>query len=564
MEIKLSFKRNGKKEYILNECDEFKTQKEELSLGYRIIGTLYPKSPVIMDEAIIALDDTINETDIISQNGFQSWSETSEYIATDTLKDTPHIFRFINKYLVDTGGDRSIHMLKEKPGFIQSHSYLYIRDKDNKEYKFYGSINNKVCFTVFESDYYNQKVRVFADFKNTPLTAKKVLFDFLVLKGTRSEVFDTFFDEMVVFPLTYNKLKGFTSWYNYYYDINEEIILKNIDNFAKLKHEGERVHVFQIDDGYQMNAGDWLSIDTKKFPNGLSKIADRINDHFISGLWLAPFIISPHSELYKKHPEYVLKNDKGKAPRAFYANKRCYVLDIYNPEAIKYLRKVFNTVFDKWHFKMVKLDFLYAASLIPRLNKSRGEVMYDACLLLRRMCESEIILGCGVPLESIYGIFEYSRIGCDVSLNYTGDKKMAMVSKEAVSTKNAILDTVNRYVLNERAILNDPDVFFLRQNNIELSHNEKMLLAVTNAIFGSVLFTSDDFSLYENEETYNELKFIWHLNDSKVLDYNIIDKDKIKVLISLDDKEYTYYLNSSDEAWEIDGKVVESRNYLSV
>ena len=141
---------------------------------------------------------------------------------------------------------------------------------------------------------------------------------------------------------------------------------------------------------------------------------------------------------------------------------------------------------------------------------------------------------------------------------------MSMVSKEAVSTKNAILDTVNRYVLNERAILNDPDVFFLRQNNIELSHNEKMLLAVTNAIFGSVLFTSDDFSLYENEETYNELKFIWHLNDSKVLDYNIIDKDKIKVLISLDNKEYTYYLNSSDEAWEIDGIVVGGRSYSSI
>ena len=68
----------------------------KLKIGYRIIGTFYPKSPVIMDEAIIALDETIDENDIISQNGFQSWSETSEYKATGTVKDTPHIFRFIN------------------------------------------------------------------------------------------------------------------------------------------------------------------------------------------------------------------------------------------------------------------------------------------------------------------------------------------------------------------------------------------------------------------------------------------------------------------------------------
>ena len=48
MEIKLSFKRNGKKECILNECDEFKIEREEVKIGYRIIGTFYPKSPVIM------------------------------------------------------------------------------------------------------------------------------------------------------------------------------------------------------------------------------------------------------------------------------------------------------------------------------------------------------------------------------------------------------------------------------------------------------------------------------------------------------------------------------------
>lgn len=43
-------------------------------------------------------------------------------------------------------------------------------------------------------------------------------------------------------------------------------------------------------------------------------------------------------------------------------------------------------MFDEWHFDMVKLDFLYAAAIEPRNNKTRGQLMCEAMDFLRECC----------------------------------------------------------------------------------------------------------------------------------------------------------------------------------
>jgi alpha-galactosidase len=44
-----------------------------------------------------------------------------------------------------------------------------------------------------------------------------------------------------------------------------------------------------------------------------------------------------------------------------------------------------------------------------------------------------------------------------------------MTHRERVSTKNSIDDTTFRRQLNGRAFMNDPDVFFLRDENCKLT-----------------------------------------------------------------------------------------------
>jgi hypothetical protein len=89
---------------------------------------------------------------------------------------------------------------------------------------------------------------------------------------------------------------------------------------------------------------------------------------------------------------------------------------LYNEGAREYLRSVFDTVLNKWGFDMVKLDFLFAAAMIPRLGKTRGEIMWDAMSFLREIVgPKKIILGCGVPLAASFRKVDYCRIGSDVA-----------------------------------------------------------------------------------------------------------------------------------------------------
>ena len=103
--------------------------------------------------------------------------------------------------------------------------------------------------------------------------------------------------------------------------------------------------------------------------------------------------------------------------------------------------------------------------------------MIRAMDFLRELCGDKLILGCGVPLAAAFGRVDYCRIGCDVGLSWNDNWLMQRIHRERVSTKQSISNTVFRRQLNGRAWLNDPDVFFLREENLRLSGEQKRLLA---------------------------------------------------------------------------------------
>ena len=125
--------------------------------------------------------------------------------------------------------------------------------------------------------------------------------------------------------------------------------------------------------------------------------------------------------------------------------------------------------------------------------------MVRAMELLRRLCKDKLILGCGVPLMPAFGLVDYCRIGCDVGLDWANSWYMRLTNREYVSTRNAILNSIFRRQLNGRAFLSDPDVFFLREDNLKLSRDEKYILATVNSLFGGLLLCSDDMSKYSSD-----------------------------------------------------------------
>ena len=115
---------------------------------------------------------------------------------------------------------------------------------------------------------------------------------------------------------------------------------------------------------------------------------------------------------------------------------------------------------------------------------------------LRELCGDKLILGCGVPIMPAFGLVDYCRIGCDVTLDWDDKPHMRLAHRERISTRQSIGNTVYRRQLNGRAWLNDPDVFFLRDENLKLTDGQKYLLATVNSVLGGVLLHSDNMAKY--------------------------------------------------------------------
>lgn len=489
--------------------------------------TLKPNSPISILNFYAEKKYAFSEDSRFFANGFQSWTDTKEYTRAEKMAGiglvgkSPFGKYFGLKYV----GDYTFVETEKEAGKFHSFSFAYVRNDEKLD--FAGSLNDKTGYTIIYADMNNDTIRFSKDLEGVTINEPYEILDIFLAKGSYDQVFDSYFDALGITPLTDKKIKGYTSWYNYYQNINEEVIIRDLESISNVS---ELVNTFQVDDGYQTAVGDWLSIDKEKFPNGMKYIADAIHEKgFEAGLWLAPFGAQKGSIIAKEHKDWLICDEKGK-PICVGANwGGFYPLNIYNEGARAYIKKVFNEVLNVWGFDLVKLDFLYAASIIPMNNKTRGEIAYDSIELLRECVGDKKILGCGVQQMPCFGKVEYMRIGADMSLGWAHTLLRKNMHREDVSTPNAIHNSIYRRCLNGRAFLCDPDVFLLRRTNIKFTVQQQKLLAKFIKLFGGVLFMSDNIAEYSDDQmtTFRdvlcdddcEIKAINEINDTVFIDY---------------------------------------------
>ena len=125
------------------------------------------------------------------------------------------------------------------------------------------------------------------------------------------------------------------SWEGVYFDINEEGMLQMMSDIAAMGGE-----LFVMDDGwfgvkYPRNndstaLGDW-DVDTRKLPHGIKGLCDAAGERGIKfGIWIEPEMTNSVSELYEKHPEYIIKAPRRKAIEGRGGTQ--LVLDLANPK----------------------------------------------------------------------------------------------------------------------------------------------------------------------------------------------------------------------------------------
>ncbi len=473
---------------------EIESELIHLDLGWRATLTLLPQGPVQIKEVYLEANYRFTQDDRIFCNGFQSWTESREFSPGERIKK---LASSAKRFKVHCFGDYHFYPYTGAKGNLHSHTYCYIRQKTG-DLTLLGSINEDTGYTICALETRKNRILVRKDVEGLVISRPHAIMDILILQGPNREVMQTYFESICPNLETKDPITGWTSWYNHYTNISESIIT---DNLNVLSQNRIPIDIFQIDDGYQAAVGDWLEM-KPSFAGGMKPIADAIRSKgYRAGLWLAPFICEEKSALMKNHGDWLLKNNGVPVPGGWNPNwsGTFYALDVYNDEFMYYIKEVFDTIFNQWGFDMVKLDFLYAAAMVPRNGKPRGSIMADAMNFLCRCAGDHVILGCGVPLGAAFGRVDYCRIGSDVAPKWEDRLLAAINYRERVSTYNSIASTIGRSHLDGRVFVNDPDAVILRDKNNDLNAEERHTLFLLNNIFGGVLFTSDNISEYPPE-----------------------------------------------------------------
>ena len=491
-----------------------------------------PKGRLKKIAATVAL--TVAEDEKIFMNGYQTWTACPEYGKHDKIRGLHGVPKFLlDKFHFDRYGDYHFVAYPNRAGVTHGFSWCYFRRGGC--YRLIASLDERPGYTMFRYDADKGELCIERDCAGVDCGGEYHLFDLYFAEGGEDEVFDGWFAAMGLPAPVARPLAGYSSWYNRYEDISESAIRADLAGCKTILSPGD---LFQIDDGWEPTVGDWLETDPEKFPEGLKPLVEEIHAAgFAAGLWLAPFVCCERSAVRREHPDWLLQV-KGK-PWSCGSNwGGFYSLDIDKPQVRDYIRRSFDRVLHDWGFDLVKLDFLYGAAPFGTARETRAGRMIRAMDFLREVCGDKLILGCGVPVMPAFGRVDYCRVSCDVSLDWDDKWFMRRFHRERVSTKQAIGNTLFRRQLNGRAYLSDPDVFFLREDNLRLSAAQKELLSRVNALLGGVLLTSDDPAAYTpaQREAYAALLRLSRAENVRV------DGDNMCISYVLDGREETLRL----------------------
>ncbi|MCD0487252.1 alpha-galactosidase [Pedobacter sp. MC2016-14] len=144
------------------------------------------------------------------------------------------------------------------------------------------------------------------------------------------------------------RLTLLNNWEATYFDFNEDKLAGLLKDTRKLG-----VDLFLLDDGWFANKyprnddhaglGDWQE-NKQKLPNGISSLVKEAQGNRVKfGIWLEPEMVNPKSELYEKHPDWILKQPQ----RAEHYFRNQLVLDLSNPKVQDFVYQIVDGLFTK-------------------------------------------------------------------------------------------------------------------------------------------------------------------------------------------------------------------------
>jgi len=300
-------------------------------------------------------------------------------------------------------------------------------------------------------------------------------------------------------------VNGWCSWFYTLSQVSENEVIANTQFAAQhLKQFG--LEYIQIDEGYQRWHGEWEGND--RFPHGMKWLANQVKGQgFKAGLWISPYVISEPTEVFKKHPDWLLKKadgslkrignwEQGLEPPADENPKR-YGLDITHPGAAKWLYDLVGTIANDWGYEMIKIDFMawsiLAAERYHDPTISSAQAYRKGLEIIRKAAGDNChILECG-PGATTIGLIDSMRLEADVNYGFSNTAWETYFLHPACSASAA----AKRYYFHKRTWINDVDHICMDILNIQQSEAAATLIALSggNMISGDRLTQLDQYKL---------------------------------------------------------------------
>ncbi len=289
---------------------------------------------------------------------------------------------------------------------------------------------------------------------------------------------------------------GWWSWTAFYGGINAGEAITNAQWLSRhLLRRG--FNYFHLDEGYQYARGEYTTPNAAQFPDGMRRLEFRLRGLGLTpALWTAPFEVSARARIFRRHPEWLVKDAQGRPIRLGYVTGRqdaLYALDPTDPGAQAWLRRTYRLMVRQWGIRAFKLDFMDSAAVEGRYyrpNTTALEAQRIGLEVIRQAVGPQVLLDKdGCPMLNPIGLVQAGRISVDTGHSFG-------------ATRTAAWNIAARFYMNRNFYTSDPDAFSVsrqlepeehwHQSPQGLTQNEAQAQIVLAALAGGMYELGDD------------------------------------------------------------------------